>query len=209
MNKLDIKYCYHWQMNTHPFAKTMLCLLYLMQPTSATTQPNMMTSSNGNIFRVTGLLCGEFTGHRWIPRTKACDAELWCFDLCLNQQLSKQWRRRWFETPSRSTWRHCNAWFHSAWHTLMKKYTMASMTFWIIFYRTNCGKCTLREWLLDYFLMTFKWYPFALWTILVNNKGCIDPCNFLIKCALESPQGTLVVAKALFSKKSVAIHTPR
>ena len=40
---------------------------------------NMMTSSNGNIFRVTGLLCGEFTGHRWIPRTKANDAELWCF----------------------------------------------------------------------------------------------------------------------------------
>ena len=25
----------------------------------------MMTSSNGNIFRVTGPLCGEFTGHRW------------------------------------------------------------------------------------------------------------------------------------------------
>ena len=39
----------------------------------------MMTSSNGNIFRVTGHLCGEFTGSRWIPRTKACDAELWCF----------------------------------------------------------------------------------------------------------------------------------
>ena len=30
-----------------------------------------MMSSNGNIFRVTGLLCGEFTGPRWIPRTKA------------------------------------------------------------------------------------------------------------------------------------------
>ena len=38
-----------------------------------------MTSSNGNIFRVTGPLCGEFTGHRWIPLTKASDAELWCF----------------------------------------------------------------------------------------------------------------------------------
>ena len=38
-----------------------------------------MTSSNGNIFRVTGHLCGEFTGPRWIPRTKASDAELWCF----------------------------------------------------------------------------------------------------------------------------------
>ena len=29
----------------------------------------MMTSSNGNIFRVTGPLCGEFTDHRWIPLT--------------------------------------------------------------------------------------------------------------------------------------------
>ena len=38
-----------------------------------------MTSSNGNIFCVTGHLCGEFTGPRRIPRTKASDAELWCF----------------------------------------------------------------------------------------------------------------------------------
>ena len=43
------------------------------------TKASMMTSSNGNIFRVTGHLCGEFTGPRWIPRTKASDAELWCF----------------------------------------------------------------------------------------------------------------------------------
>ena len=40
---------------------------------------NMKTSWNGNIFRVTGHLCGQFTGPRWIPRTKASDAELWCF----------------------------------------------------------------------------------------------------------------------------------
>ena len=39
----------------------------------------MMTSSNGYIFHVTGHLCGEFTGLRWIPRTKASDAELWCY----------------------------------------------------------------------------------------------------------------------------------
>ena len=38
-----------------------------------------MTSSNGSIFRVTGPLCEEFTGLRWFPRTKASDAELWCF----------------------------------------------------------------------------------------------------------------------------------
>ena len=36
----------------------------------------MMTSPNENIFRVTCPLCGEFTGHWWIPRTKAIDAEL-------------------------------------------------------------------------------------------------------------------------------------
>ena len=29
--------------------------------------------------RVTGHLCGEFTGARWIPHTKASDVELWCF----------------------------------------------------------------------------------------------------------------------------------
>ena len=37
------------------------------------------TLSIGSIFRVTGPLCGEFTGHRWIPRTKVSEAELWCF----------------------------------------------------------------------------------------------------------------------------------
>ena len=40
---------------------------------------SMMTSSNGNIFSVTGHLCGEFSGLRWIPCTKASDAKLWCF----------------------------------------------------------------------------------------------------------------------------------
>ena len=44
-----------------------------------TTLICMMTSLNGKIFRVTGHLCGEFTGHRWIPLRKASDSELWCF----------------------------------------------------------------------------------------------------------------------------------
>ena len=46
-----------------------------------------MTSSNGNIFRVTGPLYGEFTGDRWIPFTKASDAELWCFIWSPPQQI--------------------------------------------------------------------------------------------------------------------------
>ena len=66
-----------------------------------------MTSSNGNILRVTGHLCGEFTGDRWIPRIKASDAELWWFfHLRLNKRLSKQPWGWWLQTPSRPLWRH-------------------------------------------------------------------------------------------------------
>ena len=35
-------------------------------------------------FRVTGPLCGKFTGHRLIPRTKASDVELWYFLWSIN-----------------------------------------------------------------------------------------------------------------------------
>ena len=69
---------------------------------------DMMTSSNGNIFHVTGHLCGEFTGLRWIPRTKASDAELWCFVWCA--RLSKHSRGWSFETLSHPLWRHRNEW---------------------------------------------------------------------------------------------------
>ena len=69
----------------------------------------MMTSSNGNIFRVTGHLCGEFTGPRWIPHTKATDAELWCLLWSApNKRLSKHSWGWWFETLSSPLWRHCN-----------------------------------------------------------------------------------------------------
>ena len=65
----------------------------------------MMTSSSGNIFRVTGPLygnspvTGEFPSQR--PVTRSFDI---FFDL--SKRLSKQSTRRWFETPSRSLWRH-------------------------------------------------------------------------------------------------------
>ena len=63
---------------------------------------------NTNISRVTGPLCGDFTGRRWIPRTKACDAELWCFLWSAPWILSKQSWGWWFETSSHLSWRHCN-----------------------------------------------------------------------------------------------------
>ena len=54
-----------------------------------------------------GPLWWESIGHRWITPTKASDTKLWCFF-----NLSYGWQiieTRWFHTPSRSSWRHCNA----------------------------------------------------------------------------------------------------
>ena len=69
----------------------------------------MMTSSNGNIFRVTGPLCGEFTGPGEFPAQRPVT---WSFDvlfdLRLNKRLSKQPRGWWFEMQSCSLWRHCD-----------------------------------------------------------------------------------------------------
>ena len=85
--------------------------IWVLHSLSVSTVVNliMMTSSNGNIFRVTGPLCGEFTGPRWIPVqrpvTRSFDV---FFDLRLNKRLSKQswgWR---FETLPRPLWRHSN-----------------------------------------------------------------------------------------------------
>ena len=72
---------------------------------------HMMMSSNGNIFCVTGLLWGEFTGHQWIPHTKASDVELWCFlwsapeptfeqtmETVINYRMSLQWNK-WLTYP--------------------------------------------------------------------------------------------------------------
>ena len=49
-----------------------------------------MTSSNGNILRVTGPLWGESTGHRMIPLTRAIDAELWYFLWSAHEQTVEQ-----------------------------------------------------------------------------------------------------------------------
>ena len=69
----------------------------------------MITSSNGNIFRVTGPLCGGFTGPGEFPAqgpvTRSFDV---FFDLRRNKRLSKQPWGWWFKMPSWSLWRQCH-----------------------------------------------------------------------------------------------------
>ena len=70
---------------------------------------NMMTSWNGNIFCVTGHLCGELTGPSEFPAQKpVTQSFVVFFDLRLNKRLSKQSWGWWFETPSRPIWSHRN-----------------------------------------------------------------------------------------------------
>ena len=74
-----------------------------------------------NIFLVTGTLWGVSTGHRWIPLTKASDAELWRFLWSGLEQTAEQTiETLMFETPLRSLWRHCNVMFIKPGHGTTK-----------------------------------------------------------------------------------------
>ena len=70
---------------------------------------------------------GGFPSQR--PVTRSFDI---FFDLCLNKRLSKQSRRRWFETPSRSLWRHCNYFFTSPITTRARRMSVIGV-------RINCS----------------------------------------------------------------------
>ena len=72
-------------------------------------QTHMMTSPNWNVSALLALcvgnspVTGEFASQR--PVTRGFDV---FFDLSLKKRLSKQFKRRWFETLSHSLWRHSN-----------------------------------------------------------------------------------------------------
>ena len=113
-----------------------------------------MTSSNGNIFRVTGHLCREFTGPRWILHTKASDLELF-FDLRLNKRLSKQSWGWWFETLSCPLWHQCNAlplfpWTDTHTHTNRHYHSVCNNQITMMYVcLTKLGHHWFRHWLTD------------------------------------------------------------
>ena len=66
---------------------------------------DIMTSSHGSFFRVTGPSRGEFTGHGWIPLIKGQPCGLWCiFDVGPHKVLNTQSNDWWFQTK----WRSCD-----------------------------------------------------------------------------------------------------
>ena len=104
------------------------CVSILM--ISAAIYDIMMTSSNGSIFRVTGLCVGNspvtcvFPSQR--PVTRSFDS---FFDVRLNKPLAKQSWGWSFETPSRSLWSHCNVlplFSEQAWSTEKDRFSILS-----------------------------------------------------------------------------------
>ena len=69
----------------------------------------MMTSSNGDVFRIIGHFEGNppVTGG-FPPQTPVAQSFDVFFDARPNKRLSKQSTGWWFDTPWRSSWRHCN-----------------------------------------------------------------------------------------------------
>ena len=123
--------------------------MYMRNQVSNCRKNIMMTSSNGNIFRVTGPLYGECSWLRWIPPTKLVVTGSLCrgftglrsipltkavtrsLDVSLffawNKRLSKQSWGWWFETPSRLSWRQFNGNFGMwAGHVMQKDYCCRS-----------------------------------------------------------------------------------
>ena len=102
-----------------------------------------MSSSKGNIFRVTG--------------------PLWCiFYMRLNKRMRKQSRRWWFETPSRSLWRHYN--------DVITNQLTPSKTY-------DC----IKQWYLlrkrDLFLKKNCLYLFSYCTDLFSIRVCLSTFN--------------------------------
>ena len=132
----------------------------------------MMTSSNGNIFRVTGHLCGEFTGPGEFPAqrpvTRIFDV---FFDLSLNKRLSKQSKGWWFETQSRPLWRHCNVgrmdtgFIYHTW--TFQKYSRTRVTIWVASDAMLTEKTGYHIFLVIVSLVNIQQF-FIIFTLLLN-----------------------------------------
>ena len=149
----------------------------------------MMTSSNGNIFRVPGPLCGEFTGPGEFPTQRPVTRSFGVFfDLRLNKRLSKQPWGWWFEMISWSLWRHCNVmplpYFHRQlnWYIGRTDIINFSMHFffklwgWIISnFKWNINK---TRWFVFYLIILnhgiFRYEKHRyVWYLLTINTQCL------------------------------------
>ena len=140
---------------------------------------------------------------------KASDAELWCFLWsAAEQSFSTHWRRRWFETPSRSLWCHWNG------STTLQRSTYNS---YIFFYfsstrsgpkglsRRHSACISLKEVITSRFRFLYSLFAKAQ---LVVNRQCLNWCWLPSSNGANGPQwvdvtkiqGSLSIRRKLFSQ---------
>ena len=119
----------------------------------------LVTSSNGDIFRVTGHLCGHSPVpgifHAQRPVTRSFHV---LFDLRLNKRLSKQWWGWWFETPSRPLWRHRSVKIFAA-HIVWLVYIL-SITIYLSWYCVADNSGLIPDFFFIYHMNWFCWKCF-------------------------------------------------
>ena len=124
---------------------------------------------------VTGPLCGEFTGHQWIPLTKASDAELWCFLWSAPEQTVEQTIATpviWCAIASLLLWRHCNDSLRSVYRAttvpaMAETWVLGLLIFTWFSYcmhlRGRCSKCSVHEkFFSDH--QTISWICLLIWS---------------------------------------------
>ena len=104
-------------------------------------------------------ITGEFPRQRPVTRSFAV-----FFDPRLDQQLSKQWRRWWFETPSRSLWRQCNGF-----QGISSLYALQAQICQV------CASCGNKPWSSLWITLCFSSYLVRLCIIHNEHKPC-RPC---------------------------------
>ena len=154
----------------------------------------MMTSSTGNIFRVTGPLCGEFTRHWWIPRTKASGAEFGCF------LWSAPWINDWVNNRETgdlrlhrahydvivmflSKWRHFH--FSEGEHPNEICVHPLGLLIWIMKCFKSIFILILRKWTTfckRHFKFTFLWERICILIETLNERDRINPVQCCILC---------------------------
>ena len=108
------------------------------------------------------------------PVTKASDAKLWYdvfFHLRLNKRLSKQSRRRWFEAPSRSLWRHYNAVLGGDGHKSVHQYV---------------GVCNrILDWVSFSVVLFLDIFQDVIWYMYITKPNLVS--NFWVRASIIFP----------------------
>ena len=141
-----------------------------------------MTSSNGNILRVTGPLWGESTGDQWIPSQRPMTQRSNVFfDLHLNERLSKQSKCSYYDVIVMGLWQHFQLLYADIGPRLSTKTVLPGMGFplwrWggsLIFIMGICtGKTASLYWFRH--VITLNWWLLtSLTQIYVSISQCLE-----------------------------------